>query len=117
MNTQKLLRLLPRVLAILITAFLAIFALDIFDMELGFWGTLLGLFMHLIPNFILIAVIIVAWRRDRLGAILFAALALLSLIFIRSIFGVCLAGYLLVVSALHYAQYRRIPTAPKPPTP
>ena len=36
----------PRVLSILFLIFLALFSLDIFEMNLGFWGTIVGLFMH-----------------------------------------------------------------------
>lgn len=44
-----------------------------------FWETLLALFMHLIPTFILVAVIAIAWRWERVGAALFLALALIYL--------------------------------------
>ena len=50
----------PRVLTILFILFMAIFALDVFG-EYSFPLILVALFMHLIPNFILIGVLLVAW--------------------------------------------------------
>ncbi len=61
----------PRILSILFIIFLAIFSLDIFDMKLGFWGTVLGLFMHNIPVLVLLAVLIISWKREIVGGIVF----------------------------------------------
>ena len=61
----------PRILSIIFLAFLAMFSLDIFDMELNFWQTLLGLFMHNIPTLVLLLVIIISWKREIVGAIVF----------------------------------------------
>jgi len=36
----------PRILSIVFVLFLALFSLDVFDGNYGFWGTLLALFMH-----------------------------------------------------------------------
>jgi len=63
-------------------AFLALFSLDVFDMGLGFWETLLGLFMHNIPALILAGVIIVSWRHEIVGGIGFIFAGLLYLVFI-----------------------------------
>ena len=52
----------PRALSILFIAFLSMFALDVFGEGLSFWQTLLALTMHLIPSFILIAALVLAWR-------------------------------------------------------
>jgi uncharacterized membrane protein HdeD (DUF308 family) len=51
--------------------FLALFSLDVFDEGLGFWGTVLGLFMHNIPVFVLIAVLAISWKREIVGGIVF----------------------------------------------
>lgn len=52
----------PRALSIAFVVFLSLFALDVFADGLGFWRTALALTMHLIPSFVLIAVLILAWR-------------------------------------------------------
>ena len=61
----------PRVLSIIFLAFLALFSLDVFDAELNFWQTLLALFMHNIPVLVLLSVLIISWKREIVGAIVF----------------------------------------------
>ncbi|MCA9955760.1 MAG: hypothetical protein H6657_00530 [Ardenticatenaceae bacterium] len=75
-NTKQLLYWLPRVLSIAFALFISIFALDVFGEGYSFWETLVALFMHLIPTFIIVAVLLIAWRWERVGAALFLALAL-----------------------------------------
>ncbi len=70
----------PRALSIAFIAFLGLFALDVFGAGYGFWKTLLALTMHLIPNFVLIAVVVLAWRWEWIGATLFAAAGVLHAI-------------------------------------
>jgi hypothetical protein len=67
----------PRALSILFIAFLSLFALDAFDGHLGFWQTALALTMHLIPSFVLIAALVLAWRWEWIGAALYGAAGLL----------------------------------------
>jgi hypothetical protein len=61
----------PRILSIAFILFLAIFSLDVFDLDLDFWGTLGGLFMHNIPVLILTAVLVIAWKHEIVGGITF----------------------------------------------
>ena len=70
-SVQRLLYWTPRVLCILFAAFISIFAADVFGEGRGFWQTALGLLIHLIPTFLLTAVLIVSWRREWIGGILF----------------------------------------------
>ena len=67
----------PRILAIVFTGFISMFALDVFGEQLGFWRTTIALVIHLIPTWIMIAAIAIAWRREWVGAAVFGALALL----------------------------------------
>lgn len=71
----------PRTLAIVLALFLAIFALDVFDGAASGGEIALALFMHLIPSFLILAVLAVAWRRERAGAFLYLVLAGFSLWF------------------------------------
>ena len=48
--------------------------------EPGFWETALALTMHLIPTFILLAVLALSWRWEWIGGILFSALGLFYVI-------------------------------------
>lgn len=66
----------PRVLTILFAGFLSLFALDVFGEGYGFWGTVVALFMHLIPTWIVLVVLGISWRWEWVGAFLFVALGL-----------------------------------------
>ena len=61
----------PRGLSIVFIAFLSLFSMDVFSEHLGFWQTALALAMHLIPSFVLIAALILAWRWEWIGAALY----------------------------------------------
>jgi len=66
----------PRVAGILFVLFLSLFALDVFDMKLGFWGTLFALLIHLIPSILLALAIALAWKWEWIGALLFIGWAI-----------------------------------------
>lgn len=72
-SLRQILLWTPRVLSILFTLFISLFALDIFEMGLGFWGTILGLFMHLLPSIAMLIGLILAWRWEWIGALVFGA--------------------------------------------
>jgi len=74
---HKILYWAPRVLSILFILFISMFALDIFDMKLGFWGTIVGLFMHLMPIWIMIIALVISWKHEIVGGIVFPLLGLL----------------------------------------
>jgi hypothetical protein len=67
----------PRILSIAFIAFLSLFALDVFQENLGFWRTALAFVIHLIPVFALIGVLILAWRWEWIGAVLYGAAGVL----------------------------------------
>ena len=59
----------PRILLIIFILFLALFSLDVFEGNYGFWGTIVGLFMHNIPAMILLIVLIISWQHEIVGGI------------------------------------------------
>ncbi|MFH1182262.1 MAG: hypothetical protein V1702_04845 [Candidatus Woesearchaeota archaeon] len=61
----------PRILGIIFVAFLALFSLDVFEAGGSAGGIALGLFMHNIPALILLAVIIISWKHEIVGGIVF----------------------------------------------
>lgn len=77
---NKFLYWTPRILAIVFILFLAMFSLDVFEGNYGFWGTLGGLFMHNIPALILLAVTIISWKREIVGAIVFILFGILYIL-------------------------------------
>ena len=70
-NREKILFWIPRVLSIVYIGFLALFALDVFQPGGTFGYYVVAFLMHLIPNFILLALLIVAWKYEIIGGILF----------------------------------------------
>lgn len=55
-------------------------SLDIFDMKLGFFGTILGLFMHNIPVLILLIILLISWKHEIVGGIAFFLAGVLYLV-------------------------------------
>ncbi len=70
-NISKFVYWTPRILGIVFVCFLTLFSLDIFEMKLNFWNTVVGLFMHNIPAMILIVVLIISWKYEIVGGIVF----------------------------------------------
>lgn len=70
-NINKFVYWTPRILSILFIGFLMLFSLDVISPELSFWQIALGLLMHNIPAFILLAVIIISWKHEIVGGITF----------------------------------------------
>jgi len=66
----------PRVICMAFAIFLSMFALDVFGEGHGFWKTLLALLIHLVPVYIVLAVLAMAWRWEWIGAVGFAGLAM-----------------------------------------
>lgn len=68
---NKFLYWTPRILSIIFILFLALFSLDVFEGNYGFWGTILGLFMHNIPSIVLLIVLLISWKHEWVGGIVF----------------------------------------------
>lgn len=75
--SKRLLFWTPRLLAIAFIIFLSLFATDVFGEHLGFWRTVQALAIHLIPSFVLLVVLLLAWRWEWIGALAFGAAGLL----------------------------------------
>lgn len=103
----------PRILAILFALFLSVFALDVFAEPLGFWPTLLGLLMHLVPSAIVVLALVIAWQWEALGASLFCALGIVYLIATWGRFAwtayAFISGPLLLIGALFLIDWFRQP--------
>ncbi len=67
---------LPRIICIIAILFISMFAADAFGPEKTIWQQLGDFLMHLIPSFILIALLIVAWKWEYIGGIIFIVLGL-----------------------------------------
>ncbi len=77
---------LPRIICILAILFISMFALDAFEPGPTLWQQLGAFMMHLIPSFVLLALLVVAWNWELIGGIIFAiiGLALSPIIYIHN---------------------------------
>jgi len=66
----------PRILGILAICFISMFALDAFQPGMTIWEQLRVFLMHLIPTFILLAIFLLAWKKELIGGIIFVAIGL-----------------------------------------
>jgi hypothetical protein len=66
----------PRILCILAILFISLFAADAFAPGLTIWQQLGAFFIHLIPSFILLSLLIVTWKWEFIGGIIFTVLGL-----------------------------------------
>jgi len=125
----KFLHWTPRIICILSILFISMFAADSFEQG-TIWQQLASLSLHLIPTFILTALLIIAWKWEYLGGLLFMLIGIASSPFIfmlnnnRNHFSIsqCLGiiaminlpfvivGILFIIS--HYMKKRNISSSP-----
>ena len=86
---------IPRMLTIIFILFLSLFALDAFSGEAPFYEKLAGFFIHLVPSFILVIGLAIAWKRPFAGG---CVLILLSLLFTLQFNTYRLVSYFLIIS-------------------
>ncbi len=72
----------PRILSIIFIFFLALMSLDVFESASGFSEILIGLLMHNIPVFILIIVLIISWKYEIVGGVVFILAGILYIGFV-----------------------------------
>ncbi|MBN1645467.1 hypothetical protein JW868_00335 [Candidatus Woesearchaeota archaeon] len=77
----------PRLLSIIFILFLVLMSLDIFEENYGFWGAILGLFIHNIPAIILLVVLLISWKHEIVGGVAFilSGIIYIALLLITSI--------------------------------
>lgn len=70
----------PRILGIIFILFLMMFSLDVFEPGLTVWQIALGLFMHNIPALFLLIILIISWKHEIVGGIVFILAGLLYIL-------------------------------------
>jgi hypothetical protein len=70
----------PRILTILFALFTSHFALDVFDAKPGSAETVTDLIMHLIPTIVITAALIISWKWEWVGGVVFLVFAVLYMI-------------------------------------
>ncbi len=76
----------PRALGLLFAVLLGLFSFDVFGEGYGLWETALALSIHLVPAGVVLVVLVVAWRREWIGGLLFLVLAAMYPVFFRGNF-------------------------------
>lgn len=112
--SAKILYWLPRILTILAILFMTMFSFDAFDGNESFATKMLGFLIHNIPVFILIAILIIAWKREIAGGALFILASISGTIFFHSFSGnpgslivmapFLIAGLLFIVHSVFYGR-------------
>ncbi len=77
---KRILYWTPRLLGILYVGFISLFALDVFSEGYGVWDMLLALLIHLIPSALLVLILVVSWRWEWVGAVLYGGLGVFYLV-------------------------------------
>jgi hypothetical protein len=97
-----------RLSAILVAMFLGLFALDAFEGG-SFLAGLPAFAIHLIPSFLVLAVVAIAWKFEWVGAIAFLGLAVAYAVMVRGRVDwvAVISGPLVIVGLLYLAAWRR----------
>ena len=66
----------PRIICMLAILFISMFALDAFSPEHTIWRQIGDFLMHLTPSFVLLALLIVAWKWELIGGVIFTAIGI-----------------------------------------
>jgi hypothetical protein len=117
-NQLRILYWTPRVLGILQACFITLFALDVFNEP--FPAVLIALVMHLIPTMILVGILLIAWKWELIGGLLYFLPALFYIWYAAGRFPlialVCISGPLILTGGLfilyHFLGHRRTPPMP-----
>ncbi len=67
---------MPRIICILAILFVSMFAADAFGPGLTVWQQISGFLIHLIPSFILLAILVIAWKWEFIGGIIFSVIGI-----------------------------------------
>lgn len=118
---EKILLWTPRILAVLAILFLMLFSMDCFEEGQGIKEQLICFFMHNIPAFIIVAILIVAWKWEQIGGMLFIVAAFAGSIFFNGFRGnwgvnIIMAPFLIsgILFLIHFFKYNRNKSSASP---
>lgn len=78
---------IPRILAIIAILFMVMFSFDAFSGNESPGRKILGFLMHNIPAFILTGILVIAWKWEVIGGVLFIIAAIAAGFFFRAFSG------------------------------
>jgi len=76
---------LPRLLCIGAILFVSMFSFDAFELGIPFGQQLLNFLMHLIPTYVLLLLLWIAWKKPFVGGILFAIIGFVTSPFVYNL--------------------------------
>ena len=77
---KKLIYWSPRILGILFVLFLSLFSLDVFTEDISGWDLILGVLIHLSPAIFLLIIVMISWKYDLVGTLVFIGFAIFYVI-------------------------------------
>ena len=92
----------PRILSIAFICFLALFSLDVIQPGLSISQIMIGLFMHNIPVFILLIILIISWKYEIVGGIAFILAGLLYILLILKNFELFMIFWVIQISGIAF---------------
>lgn len=101
--SDRLLLWSPRVLGVLFSLFISLFALDAFSPAKPLLEALPGFFVHLIPALVLLALVVTSWQREWIAGVAFIVLAIVYSLTVgrgHADWVLAISGPLLIVGAL-----------------
>lgn len=101
----------PRILTILFALFLSVFAFHVFAETSGFLATLTAFVLQLMPAFLVVVLLVFAWRWELIEVIAFAGLAIAYVVVMWGRFPwvsyATISGPLLLISVLFLLSWRQ----------
>lgn len=99
----------PRILAMLFTLFISLFALDVFSGGHSLFKMMLAFLIHLIPTWIIIFTIIISWKREWVAAMVFIILGVAYIIMAWGKFPfyvyLLISGPLFIIGGLYWLSW------------
>ncbi len=86
-----------RILLMLTILLWGMFSLDVFSEGYNFWETVGAFLIHNIPSFVMIIILVIAWKQENIAGILLMAVVLAFVIFFMGIRGRFMWGTLILV--------------------
>lgn len=107
----KIIHWAPRIAALLIIFFVALFSLDVFGTGASPLEVLVGFLMHNLPSIVMLVLLIIAWKRPVVGFIAFLLVgAAFAVLFVRDVYSlpnlVLFVLPLLLIASLFYADWQ-----------
>jgi hypothetical protein len=81
-TADKVIQWSPRIICILAILLVSMFAFDVFSPTLTIWQEILALLVHLIPSFVLLGILIIAWKWEKIGGIILIIIGIIFLIWV-----------------------------------